>query len=135
MMVATNGSVRGIDIVVSLRDDGLVEGEETLRVTLQPSDGFELGSARQHIVKIQDNDANWQVVHNVDGMQFDYGMQIIRDGDKTVATMLSDGRNGLPAGIYPINLIGADDKDFEASVGPITMTDDRTLFGTEIASG
>ena len=132
LTVVTNGSVREIDIVLNLRDDGLVEDVETIRVTLLPGQGYQLESPQQHTVSIQDNDESWRVVHDVDGMSFDYGMRIIRNGSSTAATVTSDGGNGLPAGIYPVNLRSADDNRFEAIVGPVTVAAERTLLGAEI---
>lgn len=130
--VATDGLVSEIDIVINLRDDALVEDVETIRVTLLPGQGYQLESPQQHTVSIQDNDESWRVVHDVDGMSFDYGMRIIRNGGSTAATVTSDGGNGLPAGIYPVNLRSADDNRFEAIVGPVTVAAERTLLGAEI---
>ena len=138
------GPAREIDIVINLRDDELVEGVEKIRVTLLPGQGYRLEPPpllhninkqpinKQHIVNIQDNDTDWLVVHDVDGMRFEYGMRLIRNGDNTTATVTSDGGNGLPAGTYPVNLRGMDDSRFEAIVGPITVAADRTLLGAEI---
>ena len=130
--IETSSLVREVGIVINLRDDALVEDVETIRVTLLPGEGYQLGSAQQHTVSIQDNDAAWRVVHDVDGMRFDYGMRIIRNGGSTVATVTSDDGNGLPAGTYPVNLRSADDSRFEAIVGPVTVAADRTLLGAEI---
>lgn len=132
VMVATSDRAREIDIVINLRDDELVEDIETIRVTLLPGEGYRLGSAQQHTVSIQDNDEAWWVVHDMDGMRFDYGMRIIRNGGSPDATVTSDGGNGLPAGTYPVNLRSADDSRFEAIVGPVTVAADRTLLGAEI---
>ena len=132
LTVATNGSVREIDIIINLRDDEEVEDVETIRVTLLPGKGYQLESPQQHTISIQDNDAAWRVVHDVDGMNFDYGMQIIRNGGSTATTVTSDGGNGLPAGTYPVNLHSADDNRFEAIVGPVTVAADRTLLGAKI---
>ena len=131
--VETGGLVHDVDIVLNLRDDALVEDVETIQVTLLPGEGYRLGSARQHTVGIQDNDANWRVMNDVDGMRFDYGMRIIRNGGSTAATVTSDGGNGLPAGTYPVNLRSADDGRFEAIVGPVTVPAGRTLLGAELA--
>ena len=124
--------VRETEIVIGLRDDALVEDMETIRVTLQSGDGFLLGSRQQHTVNIRDNDANWRVVHDVDGMRFDYRMQIVDSGGNTAATVTSDGGNGLPAGTYPVKLTAEDDR-FEATIGPITVAADQTLLGADIA--
>ena len=124
--------VRETEIVIRLRDDVLMEDMETIRVTLQSGDGFRLGSRQQHTVNIRDNDANWLVVHDVDGMRFDYRMQIVDNGNNTAATVTSDGGNGLPAGTYPVELTAEDDR-FEATIGPITVAADQTLLGAKIA--
>ena len=132
LSIEVTSPVSEIDIAIELRDDKEVEDFETLRVTLQPSDNFDLGPARQHVVSIEDNDTNWRVVQEVDGMRFDYGMQIIRDGDNTDATMISYGGNNRPDNIYDVKLVRMDDGHFEAVVGPVEVDADRTLLGTEI---
>ena len=124
--------VRETEIVIRLRDDALVEDMETIRVTLQSGDGFLLGSRQQHTVSIRDNDANWRVVHDVDGMRFDYRMQIVDNGGNTAATVTSDGGNGLPTGTYPVEL-AANDSRFEATIGPIAIAADQTLLGAKLA--
>lgn len=121
------------NIVIELQDDELLEDVETIQVTLQPGEGYQLGPTRQHTVSIQDNDANWRVMHDVDGMRFDYGIQFLRKGDNTTATAWSDGLSGLPAGTYPVRLTTATDDRFEAIVGPITTTADQTLLGAELS--
>lgn len=132
LSIEATSPVSEIDITIKLHDDKEVEDFETLRVTLQPSDNFELGPARQHVVSIEDNDTNWRVVQDVDGMRFDYGMQIIRDGDNTEATMISYGRNNRPENTYDVKLVRMDDGHFEAVVGPVEVEADRTLLGTAI---
>lgn len=124
--------VREVDIVIDLRDDELVEDAETIRVTLRPGEGFRLGSVQEHTVSIKDNDANWRVVQDVDGMRFDYGMRIVGNGGRTAATVTSDGGNGLPAGTYPVELI-AEDNSFKATIGPIPIAADQTLLGAKLA--
>ena len=129
---AQSGSpVREMAIIIRLREDDLVEDVETIRVTLQPSEEFRLGAAQEHTITIRDNDANWQVVQDVDGMKFAYRIQIIRDGESTVATVTSDGRTGLPAGAYPAELT-VDDNQFKAVISPITVAAGQTLLGAEV---
>ena len=130
--VDTGGPVRDLDIVIDLRDDTSVEDAETIRLTLLPGDGLLLGSNHQHTVSIWDNDANWRVAHDANGLKFDYGMQIIRMDGSASATVTSDGGDGLPAGTYPVDLT-ADEDRFEAIVGPITVAADQTLLGAEVA--
>ena len=128
----TGEPTRKTTITLDLLDDSQVESVETIRVTLQPGDGFALGSRHQHTVRVRDNDTNWRVVHDVDGMSFDYGMQIIRKGETTTATVRSDGLSSVPAGTYPVKLT-ADVYRFEAIVGPITVAAEDTLLGEEIS--
>ena len=122
-------------IVIELHDDDVIEDLETIQVTLQQGEGYQLGSARQHTVTIRDNDESWRVVHHVEGMTFEYGMQITRDGDGTDAKVTSDGLNGLPAGTYPVRHLGIspDNNRFEADIGPIMVGADQTLLGAELA--
>ena len=129
--------VKDIDIVIDLLDDTLVEGIETIVVRLDPGEGYRLVEEDrehivEHVIELRDNDEAWRVVHDVEGMWFDYGMRIIRNGGSTVATVTNDGGNGLPAGIYPVDIGSADDNRFEAVVGPVTVAADRTLLGAEI---
>ena len=133
LSVETSNPVSKINIDIDLRDDTEVEDIETLRVTLRPSEGFELGPTRQHTISIEDNDTNWRVIHDVDGMRYDYGIQILRNGENTDATMISHGGNIQPDTTYPVKLVRADDSQFEAVVGPVKVGAARTLLGTEIA--
>ena len=119
-------------IVIDIRDDALMEETETIRVTLLPGEGFNPGPEAEHTVHIQDNDVNWRVMHDVEGMQFDYGIQIIREGENITATARSDGGSGLPAGAYPVTLTATDTR-FEAVVGPVTVAADQTLLGVELS--
>ena len=119
-------------IVIELLDDGQVEEEETIRVSLRPSKGYRVGGRQQHVVRIRDNDMNWRVMHDVNGIRFDYGFQMLSQAGNTIASAWSDGMSGLPAGIFPVVLTTTDDR-FEAIVGPITTAADQTLLGAEIA--
>ena len=131
-VVAPVGQVREAGIVIKLRDDALVEDTETIRITLRPSEGVNVGPDAEHTVRIEDNDTNWLVVHDVDGMRFDYYMQIIRVDGTITAGAMSDGGNGLPAGTWPVELDTANGKQFEAVVGPIPIEAGRTLLGLEL---
>ena len=119
-------------IVIDLRDDVQVENVETIRVSLRSGQGYQVGVQDRHVVSIHDNDLNWRIMHDVDGMRFDYGIQFFRTGNNTTATAWSDGPSGLPAGTFPAKLSVADDR-FEAIVGPITTVADRTLLGAELS--
>ena len=131
--VATGGSVDEINIVINLRDDESVEDIETIRVSLEPGEGYAIGPNNLHTVSIFDNDESWQVVHDVDGMLFEYGMQVIRNDGTTTSTAISDGRSGLPAGTYVAELIALDDDRFEAKIGPIEVEADMTLLGVNLS--
>lgn len=131
-IVHTSGaSSREAAIIIDIRDDALVEETETIRVTLLPGEGFHPGPVAEHTVHLQDNDVSWRVMHDVDGMRFDYGIRLIRNGDNTTATAWSDGGSGLPAGTYPAELTTTDER-FEAIIGPVTVAADQTLLGTEL---
>ena len=119
-------------IVIDLRDDVHVEPVETIHVNLRSGIGYEVGVRDRHVVSIRDNDLNWRVMHDVDGMRFDYRIRILRRDDNTTATAWSDGFNGLPAGIYPVKLI-ANDQRFEAIIGPIATTADQSLLGAGLS--
>ena len=119
-------------IVIGLRDDVHLEEVETIRVSLRSGKGYQVGERDRHVVSIRDNDVNWRVMHDVDGMRFDYGIQFLRNGDDTTATAWSDGLSGLPAGTYPARLTATDER-FEAIVGPITTAADQTLLGAELS--
>ena len=129
---ASAAASREATIVIDIHDDALVEETETIRVTLLPSEGLHPGPVAEHTVRLQDNDMNWRVMHDVDGMRFDYGIQLIRKGDNTTATAWSDEGTGLPAGTYPVELAAADER-LEAVIGPITVAADQTLLGTELS--
>ena len=119
-------------IVIDLLDDVQVEEVETIRVSLRSGKGYQVGVRDRHVVSIQDNDVNWRVMHDVEGMRFDYGIQLLRKGESTTASAWSDGLSGLPAGTYPVKLTATDER-FEAIVGPITTAADQTLLGTELS--
>ena len=129
---ATGEATGETSIVIDLREDVRAEEVETIRVTLRSGDGYQVGVRDEHVVSVGDNDFNWRVMHDVDGMRFDYGIQFLRKGDSTTAAAWSDGLSGLPAGNYPVKLTATDDL-FEAIVGPITIAADQTLLGAELS--
>ena len=132
-VASATGEATGVtSIVIDLRDDARAEDLETIRVALRSGNGYLVGVRDEHVVSIEDNDFNWRVMHDVDGMRFDYGIQFLRKGDSTTATARSDGLSGLPTGTYPVKLTATDDR-FEAIVGPITTAAGQTLLGAELS--
>ena len=130
-VLATVGDGRELRIVIDLFDDDSIEEEETIRVTLQPGEEYQLNSARQHTVSIRDNDAQYMIIQEADGMTFDYGLQVIRNGDTTHATATSNGMNGLPPGSHPA-VLKEDNESFVAIIGPIKVAADQTLLGVDL---
>ena len=131
--VRSVGNVREARIVIKLLDDAAVEDVETIRITLHPDEGVDVGLHAQHTVHIQDNDVNWLIVHDVDGMRFDYFMEIIRDGGLIDAKATSDGGSGLPAGTWPVKLDTVNSERFDAVVGPIPIEAGHSLLGVALA--
>ena len=132
-MASTSGEpTNRTTMVIDLLDDDQVEEDETIRVNLRPDKGYQVGVRDRHVISIQDNDVNWRVMHDVDGMRFDYGIQVLRKGESTTAFAWSDGLSGLPAGTYPVKLTATNER-FEAIVGPITTAADQTLLGAELS--
>ena len=132
-VVRSDSNAREARIVINLVDDAVVEDVETIRVTLRPGEGVDLGPHAQHTVYIQDNDVNWLVVHDVDGMRFDYFVEVIRDGGTVAARATSDGGNGLPAGTWPVEIDTLNTERFEAVVGPIPIEAGHSLLGAGLA--
>ena len=131
--VRSVGNAREARIVINLLDDTAVEDVETIRITLRPGEGVDIGPYAQHTVHIQDNDVNWLVVHDVHGMRFDYFVEIIRDDGTVDARATSDGGSGLPAGTWPVKLDILNAKRFEAVVGPIPIEAGHSLLGAGLA--
>ena len=132
-VVETDGPVSELNIAIKIIDDEIVEDIETVRIALQAGDTYEFGSVFQHTVTIQDNDVSWHIVHDVDGMLFDYGMKITRNGSNTAAIATSNGSGGLPAGSFPVELGVVDGNRFEAKIGPIEVPANQTLLGVDLS--
>lgn len=116
---------------IELLDDGEIEDVETIRVTLIPDEGFQIGFQQQHVVEIVDNDIAWSATQEIGSLRYDLTFSLIRIGISVEAEIVSDGSDGLPAGVWPAEVTMAPG-EFNAVVGPIPVGRGETLLGSDL---
>ncbi len=116
-------------IPIDLIDDSNREEDvETIELLLLASDSFDLGYTQIHTIYLNDNDRIWDGAVINGYADYDFTMEIIRNGSSVSGKLMSDGNGTFPEGDFPLGTIVFANGDFMAKTAPAAIDTDDLMF-------